>query len=652
MPARTSAILCLCLLCAACEPPQVAPERNESTIPQDPPATEQPPPPDPVRRAAALPHPAAPASRAGSAMAVTAKHVLVADAHDERLVVIDRDTLETRWLSLPGAPEQVVAGPAGFAYVSLYRAGAVAKVDLGSLTEIARVEVGAGAWGLAFDERSGRLYVSATFEGAVLAIATETMEATSAVTGWNQPRALAVGDGFVVVTQKGQLAARVGVDASGNLKEVLDWLPLRASTPQAQAVVEARGIATADTTATPGLALAALIHPTTARPLIAHQLAYTGTVQSAAAAPPSDFYYSNEGTVGFHSGVSHASTGSSDTAGAPPAPQTGLEQPLLLPRSMAHHPQTHLLAVAGFASDTVQFFDTGNDDPHDVPLGTLQVGAGPKSVAFSPEGTSLYVFNELGGSVYRYPVAALTAGAQQQRLLGHRPDQTLIIGDGGRWQRARRAFASAATGRQRWACVNCHFDGLADGLTWIGLNGVRQTPVLSGRLAGTAPYNWKGTELTLEGNIDRTLANLGGVMAPEDVAIVASWLRQLPGPPVPAHSAAGDTEAGRLLFEDPTVGCAVCHAGDMLTDGAAHDVGSLGSDEYTLEATLFDRGLRTDADFGRLDTPSLVGLGHSAPYMHDGSAATLEDVLDGPMSPERALSSGEHGDLLAYLRTL
>ncbi len=650
MSVRTATLLCLCLLATACEPPNVAPNQGDTTAPQPEPATVQPPPADPVRRATALPGPAAPAWRAGGAMAVTPKHVLVADSHDERLVLVDRETAHVDALQLLGLPEQVVVGPAGFAYVSLHRAGAVAKIDLGARVEIARTVVGAGAWGLALDERTQRLYVSTTFEGDVLAIATETMEVTSAATGWDQPRALAVGDGFIAVTQRGQLAARLGVDAAGDLTEVLDWSPLRASTPQAEAAIQARGLPTADTTATPGLALATVIHPTSGLPLTAHQLAYTGTVQSATVAPPSDFYYSNEGTVGFHSGVSHGSSGGSSLA--PASSQMGMEQLLLLPRAMAHHPHTHLLAVAGFASDTVQFFDTGATDPHDAPLGTLSVGAGPKAVAFSPNGASLYVFNELGGSVYRYPVSVLSAGAQQQWLTSHRPDQTIVIGDGGRWQRARRAFSSATTGRQRWACVNCHFDGLNDGLTWIGLNGVRQTPVLAGRVAGTAPYNWKGTEQTLEGNINRTLGNLGGTMAPEDVAIVATWLQQLPGPPVPGQGAAGDNEAGRLVFEDPSVGCASCHAGERLTNGAAYDVGSLSEEEYALEATLFDRGLRTDADFGVLDTPSLVGLGHSAPYMHDGSAATLDDVLDGPMAPKRALTITERGDLIAYLRTL
>ena len=59
-----------------------------------------------------------------------------------------------------------------------------------------------------------------------------------------------------------------------------------------------------------------------------------------------------------------------------------------------------------------------------------------------------------------------------------------------------------------------------------------------------------------------------------------------------------------------------------------------------------------------MDTPSLLGLAASAPYFHDGSAATLEVVLrdraavHGMVGPARALGEPEVADLTAFLESL
>jgi cytochrome c peroxidase len=70
------------------------------------------------------------------------------------------------------------------------------------------------------------------------------------------------------------------------------------------------------------------------------------------------------------------------------------------------------------------------------------------------------------------------------------------------------------------------------------------------------------------------------------------------------------------------------------------------------------------ADLGAFKTPTLRGLTETAPYMHDGSIATLEEVvefyqrggnpnsnLDTIMQPLE-LSEAEVANLLAFLRSL
>jgi cytochrome c peroxidase len=59
-------------------------------------------------------------------------------------------------------------------------------------------------------------------------------------------------------------------------------------------------------------------------------------------------------------------------------------------------------------------------------------------------------------------------------------------------------------------------------------------------------------------------------------------------------------------------GCANCHPPPLFTDLAAHDVGTAG--DY-------------DKSADRFDTPALVELWRTAPYLHNGSAATIREVL-------------------------
>ena len=75
----------------------------------------------------------------------------------------------------------------------------------------------------------------------------------------------------------------------------------------------------------------------------------------------------------------------------------------------------------------------------------------------------------------------------------------------------------------------------------------------------------------------------------------------------------------------------------------------------TLRTTDPGWGLVTGrcADVGKFKVPTLRGLAGRPPYFHNGSAATLDDVVD---SYDRrfaiGLSPAERGDLVAFLRAL
>jgi cytochrome c peroxidase len=124
-----------------------------------------------------------------------------------------------------------------------------------------------------------------------------------------------------------------------------------------------------------------------------------------------------------------------------------------------------------------------------------------------------------------------------------------------------------------------------------------------------------------------------------------------------------EAERGAALFED--LGCAECHGGFLFSEATA-PVSAFHNTGLALEYA--DPGLaavtgRTE-DEGRFRPPSLRNVALTAPYFHDGSAATLDDVLDhyargGEPHPNKsklvtgfALSAQDRADLLAFLGAL
>src|SRR5690606_21889100 len=119
-----------------------------------------------------------------------------------------------------------------------------------------------------------------------------------------------------------------------------------------------------------------------------------------------------------------------------------------------------------------------------------------------------------------------------------------------------------------------------------------------------------------------------GVSADLDaLAAYVESLTTLPRSPHrgPARALTAQAEAGRIPFQSPALSCTTCHAGASLTDSQF---------VAPAEALLHDVGTITPASGQRLggpllgiDTPTLVELWNTPPYLHDGSATTLLDVL-------------------------
>jgi cytochrome c peroxidase len=72
--------------------------------------------------------------------------------------------------------------------------------------------------------------------------------------------------------------------------------------------------------------------------------------------------------------------------------------------------------------------------------------------------------------------------------------------------------------------------------------------------------------------------------------------------------------------------CSACHVGPNFTDNSFHNVG-IGMDKA--EPDVGRQAIsKLLGDRGSFKTPTLREIGRTAPYMHDGSLATLEDVIE------------------------
>ena len=153
-------------------------------------------------------------------------------------------------------------------------------------------------------------------------------------------------------------------------------------------------------------------------------------------------------------------------------------------------------------------------------------------------------------------------------------------------------------------------------------------------------------------NIERALATYERSI----VSSTAPFDRWIAGDDAAIGSAA---KRGFALFTGKAR-CAECHSGWSFTDGSFHDIGVAKPDELG-RGRYFPNSVKLRSAF---KTPTLRDVARRGPYMHDGSVATLAQVIDlydkgGIARASRAevikplnLGADEKADLLAFLLTL
>ena len=207
------------------------------------------------------------------------------------------------------------------------------------------------------------------------------------------------------------------------------------------------------------------------------------------------------------------------------------------------------------------------------------------------------------------------------------------------------------------SCATCHdpkrafTDGRPVAIGVFGRKGTRRAPTLINRAYGKA-FFWDGRNATLEEQVVQPILNPAEMDLPLDEAVarlqphypglttrtlshaLASYVRTILSGDSPFDRyVAGDREA---LSEDARLGlrifrgkgnCTSCHLGPNLTDERFHNTGVGYSDERFAD---LGRALvsKLPEDEGAFKTPTLREIARTAPYMHDGTLATLDDVVE------------------------
>lgn len=208
-------------------------------------------------------------------------------------------------------------------------------------------------------------------------------------------------------------------------------------------------------------------------------------------------------------------------------------------------------------------------------------------------------------------------------------------------------FHDASHAFQNWhSCASCHGDDArADALNWDLLNdGMLNAKNTRSLLLAhqTPPAMATGVRADAETAVRSGILYVQfAIPTTRNAGAIDEYLKSLAPVASPYRVDGRLSEAaqnGRKLFQE--AGCARCHAGERFVDGQRHNVGTATPEEPR----------------GRFDTPTLVEVWRTAPYLHDGRATTVREVLTKFNQDDRhgrtsTLSEDEISDLVEYVLT-
>jgi YVTN family beta-propeller protein len=285
----------------------------------------------------------------------------------------------------------------------------------------------------------------------------------------------------------------------------------------------------------------------------------------------------------------------------------------------------------------------------------IKTGSCPKGIALSPDGKLLYVAEQLEDRIAVINTESL--GNEKNIDLGSTKRITVN-------RQGRRLFANSGhTFQNQYGCYTCHPDMHEDGLVYnmaskdMGRN-LTNTQSLRD-ISHTAPFKWNGKNQTVykqDGMRFSTVLTRTETFSYDNLdAITAYILTGIKYPPNLQYNPDGIlTESqlrGKHIFERTVDNtgklipennrCVTCHPAPYYTNLQLTDVGTLVPSDDSI----------------KFDVPHLNNIYASAPYLHDGRAATLEEIwtkyggedMHGRVND---LSKIQLNELVDYLRSL
>lgn len=544
----------------------------------------------------------------------------VTNQDDASISILDESGGELTKIQLPYAsrPFGIVMSPtAARAYVTLQARGEVVELDVGAREVVRTVPTGPWATGIAVDSTGGRLFVtrfiSAPDAGEVVELDASSLE----------------------VTRRIRLALDPGPDTEASARGVPNylraivptpdgislWVPSKKDNILRGAARDGQGL----TFETSVRSIVSLIDLATSEEVLEHRIDLNdrGLGLSAAFSPLGDYAF-----------------------------------------------------VAFVGNNGIDVVDTYN---RRVVGGLLRLGKAPDGLVLDDAGR-LYLNAFLSRSVVVVDVSTVLASTE----FSMEPIAEVLVSSQEKLSSevllGKQVFYDTSDLRMSkdgyMSCAVCHIDGFEDGQVWDFTDrgeGLRNTTSLLGRRgAGHGPIHWSANfdevqdfehdirgafnglgfltdEQFEEGTRNTTLGDPKAGLSPELDALAAyvtSLDRVNPSPfRNPDGTLTEEAWRGREVFL--RAGCAECHGGPDFTDsapGVRHDVG-------TISPTS---GGRLGGPLDGIDTPTLRGIWETAPYLHDGSAATLLDVITTRNPDDRHgttsdLSETERKELVAYL---
>lgn len=359
-----------------------------------------------------------------------------------------------------------------------------------------------------------------------------------------------------------------------------------------------------------------------------------------------------------------------DVGGVVQVPIDELERYFAMPFGIAITPDKSRLFVTTAGSDSITVIDIArllefvraNRHPFANDLSAsanyvvtrIPVGRNPRGIVLSPDGKRLYVANRMDDNI-----GVIDTGA-------NKVISTIDLGGPKKvtpLRRGERIFNTARYAFQgQFGCANCHIDATFDGLEWdlepdgFGVDIVDNRSIED--LMGTDPFKWNGGNPDLPTECGPRVEKYffrSQSYNQDELTDLVTYVFSIPVRPnryrLPNGELTAAQERGKAIFERTTYKdgrpipqanqCAFCHSGRKYTNQKLADVGT---------------GKPTDRS-PMVDTAHLPDIAYSAPYLHDGSARSLEEIwtVFNPKDTHGVsndLTKDELNDLIEYLRTL